>query len=165
MPSVASSVRCWPASFFYRHSASAGRWCCSPFPFSCLASAALASIALVTLTEDFEHLYPHAVIRRDYTATVIAAGEGMQKQLLVNGIGMTNLTPITKMMAHMPLASLDRPARKVLVICFGMGTSYRSSLSWGPDVTAVDLIPSVPQLLGYFHADGDELLKSPRGTI
>jgi predicted membrane-bound spermidine synthase len=130
-----------------------------------LAAAMLVSLALVALTRDFENRYPDAIVRRDHTATVIAAGQGMQRQLLVNGVGITNLTPITKMMAHLPLASLDRPPRKVLVICFGMGTSYRSALSWGVDVTAVDLVPSVPPLFGFFHADGAELLHSPRGHI
>ena len=130
-----------------------------------MAAALLASLALVMLTQDFERRYPGAIVRRDHTATVIAAGEGMQKQLLVNGVGMTILTPVTKMMAHLPLASLDHPPRKVLVVCFGMGTSYRSALSWGIDATAVDLVPSVPGLFGFFHADGDRLLNSPRGTI
>jgi spermidine synthase len=130
-----------------------------------LAGAALAAVALLALTEDYEHRYPGALVRRDHTATVIAAGTGMQKQLLVNGFGITNLTPITKMMAHLPLASLDRPAQKVLVICFGMGTSFRSAHSWGIDVTAVDLVPSVPELFGFFHADGAELLRSPRATV
>jgi len=130
-----------------------------------LAAAALAALALVAFTQDFESRYPDAIVRRDHTATVIAAGEGMQKELLVNGVGITNLTPITKMMAHLPLAWLDRPPRKVLVVCFGMGTSYRSARSWGIDVTAVDLVPSVPELFGFFHADGAELLKSPRSTI
>jgi spermidine synthase len=130
-----------------------------------MAAALLASVALVAFTQDFESRYPGGIVRRDHTATVIAAGEGMRKELLVNGIGMTNLTPITKMMAHLPLAWLDRPPRKVLVVCFGMGTSYRSALSWGADVTAVDLIPSVPGLFGFFHADGARLLHSPRGTI
>jgi spermidine synthase len=130
-----------------------------------LAMAAVAVVALITLTQDFEHRYPGAIVRRDHTATVIAAGEGMQKQLLVNGVGITNLTPITKMMAHLPLASLDRPPQKVLVICFGMGTSFRSAHSWGMDVTAVDLVPSVPELFGFFHADGAEVLKSPRAAV
>jgi spermidine synthase len=130
-----------------------------------LAAAAVATLALVGFTQDFESRYPGAIVRRDHTATVIAAGEGMQKELLVNGIGITNLTPITKMMAHLPLASLDRPPQKVLVICFGMGTSYRSARSWGTDVTAVDLVPSVPELFGFFHADGGALLKSPRSTL
>lgn len=130
-----------------------------------MAAALLASLSLVMLTQDFERRYPGAIVRRDHTATVIAAGEGMQKQLLVNGVGMTVLTPITKMMVHLPLASLDHPPRKVLVVCFGMGTSYRSALSWGLDATAVDLVPSVPGFFGFFHADGAQLLNSPRGTI
>ena len=130
-----------------------------------MAAALLAALALVMLTQDFERRYPGAIVRRDHTATVIAAGEGMQKQLLVNGVGMTILTPVTKMMAHLPLASLDHPPQKVLVVCFGMGTSYRSAHAWGIDVTAVDLIPSVPGLFGFFHADGTRLLGSPRGTI
>ena len=130
-----------------------------------MVAASLASVALIGLTQDFEHRYPGAIVRRDHTATVIAAGEGMQRKLLVNGVGITNLTPITKMMAHLPLASLDRPPQKVLVICFGMGTSYRSAHSWGMDVTAVDLVPSVPELFGFFHADGAELLNSSRGHI
>ena len=45
-----------------------------------------------------------AVIRRDYTATVISFGKGMDRHLLVNGIGMTELTPITKFIVHLPLA-------------------------------------------------------------
>src|SRR6266852_5095932 len=42
---------------------------------------------------------PHEV-RRDHVATVIAYGEGMDKRLLVNGVGMTCLTPITKVRVH-----------------------------------------------------------------
>jgi predicted membrane-bound spermidine synthase len=38
-------------------------------------------------------------------------------------------------------------------------------LSWGIDSTAVELIPSVPELFWYYHADGPELLKSPRSHI
>lgn len=78
---------------------------------------------------------------------------------------MTILTPITKLMSAMPLAFLDHPPRKALVICFGMGTTHRSMLSWGIDSTAVDLVPSVPELFWYYHADGPELLKSPRSHI
>jgi predicted membrane-bound spermidine synthase len=89
----------------------------------------------------------------------------MHKRLLVNGTGMTKLTPITKLMAHMPLAFLDRPAKNGLVICFGMGTTFRSMLSWGIDVTVVELVPSVPKLFGYFHPDGPGLLKSSQAHV
>jgi spermidine synthase len=104
-------------------------------------------------------------VLRDDTATVVASGDGMQKHLAVNGIGITYLTPMTKLMAHLPLAFLEHTPRKALVVCFGMGTTYRSLRSWNISTTAVELVPSVPQLFGYFHADGPELLRSPDSHI
>jgi spermidine synthase len=46
-----------------------------------------------------------------------------------------------------------------------MGTSFRSMLSWGIPTTAVDLIPSVPKLFGYYHADASKLQSSPLARI
>ncbi len=100
-------------------------------------------------------------VRRDHVATVIAAGSGMDKQLLVNGVGITILTPITKVMAHLPLA-LNGHAESALVICFGMGTTARAMLSWGIETTAVDLVPSVPRLFGFFFDDAPSVLADPR---
>jgi spermidine synthase len=104
-------------------------------------------------------------VLRDSTATVIATGTGMTRMLLVNGYGMTSLTPITKMMAHLPLAFLDRPPQDALVICFGIGTTFRSLHSWGIPVTAVELVPSVPRLFYFFHSDAPEILKSPLSHV
>lgn len=126
---------------------------------------AATAVALIVFTRDFGSLYPEGQKRRDHTATVIATGQGMRKQLLVNGVGVTSLTPITKMMVHLPAALLPSPPRNILILCFGMGTSYRSALSWGGAVTVVDLVPSVPPLMGYFHSDGDRLLGAARGSI
>jgi predicted membrane-bound spermidine synthase len=123
------------------------------------------AMLLVTFTSDFQQRFPRSLVLRDNTATVIAYGEGRQKRLLVNGVGMTGLTQITKMMAHIPLAFLDHQPQNALTICFGMGTSYRSLLSWGIPVTAIELVPSVPKTLGYFHADAQKLLSSPRSRI
>jgi spermidine synthase len=89
----------------------------------------------------------------------------MDKRLLVNGVGMTVLTPLTKYMAHLPLAFIEGRPQNGLVICFGMGTTFRSMLSWGIHSTSVELIPSVPKLFGFFHPDGPELLKSPLARI
>jgi spermidine synthase len=125
----------------------------------------VASFALIFLAEGYAQQIPGAQIRRDSTATVIAAGDGMAKKLYVNGISMTALTPITKMMAALPLAFLDHPPQKALVICFGMGTTHRSMLSWGIDSTVVDLVPSVPALFSYFHGDAAQLLESPHSHI
>jgi spermidine synthase len=120
---------------------------------------------LVLLTKDYEKKYPNAQVLRDHTATVVAAGEGMNKQLLVNGYGMTVLTPITKMMVHLPLALHADPPTNGLVLCFGMGTSFRSMLSWGIPTTVVELVPSIPKLFSFFHADADKLQVDPNARI
>ena len=129
------------------------------------AAVVIAAITLFFITKDYEALYTGGEIRRDNTATVIAAGQGMHKELLVNGVGMTLLTPVTKMMAHFTFTHLEQPPRNVLIICFGMGTSFRSAMSWGIPVTVVELVPSVPKLFTYYHPDGAPLLTSPRAHI
>jgi spermidine synthase len=126
---------------------------------SALAAAAVGvGAALVLFTRDFESQFPQREVRRDYTATVTAIGDGMGKSLLVNGVGMTNLTTITKMMAHLPMAARTTPPRNAVVICMGMGTTFRSLLSWNVPVTAVELVPSIPALMPYFHEDAAHVL-------
>jgi spermidine synthase len=78
---------------------------------------------------------------------------------------MTSLTPITKMMAHFTLSHVQQPPRNALIICFGMGTTFRSALSWGIPVTVVELVPSVPKLFPYYHSDGASLLASPNAHV
>ena len=132
-----------------------------------LAAFALLPLAglLVYAGRGYSETNPSAQVRRDSTATVIATGTGMDKQILVNGYGMTSLTPITKMMAHLPLAFLDHPPQDALDICFGMGTTFRSLLSWKINTTAVELVPSVPRLFWYFHSNAPEVVKLPQAHI
>lgn len=120
----------------------------------------LLAVTLVFTGKSFEDQFVRREVLRDNTATIVATGEGEDRLLLVNGVGITNLTPITKMMAHLPLAFLGHPPQDALVVCFGMGTTYRSLLSWGIPATAVELVPNVPRLFGYYHADGPALLRS-----
>jgi len=125
----------------------------------------LAAVVVIYDTHSFEQQYPRGHVLRDSTATVLAEGEGMEKRLYVNGVSITFLTPTTKMMSALPLALLDHAPQSALVVCFGMGTTHRSMLSWGIDSTAVELDPSVPSLFWFFHADGSELLRSPRSHV
>ncbi|HEV2133536.1 MAG TPA: fused MFS/spermidine synthase [Terracidiphilus sp.] len=127
--------------------------------------AAVLAVVIIAVSHDFGTQFAQKLVRRDYTATVIATGTGFDRQILVNGIGMTRLTPITKYIAHLPLAYMSRPPRNGLVICFGMGTSFRSMMSWGIPTTAVDLVPSVPKMFPYFFSDASELERSPRAHI
>ncbi len=125
----------------------------------------LAALALVSTQRGYEDQFGGSEVFRDNTATIVAFGEGRNKRLLVNGVGITGLTPITKLMAHLPLAFLGHPPKNALVVCFGMGTTYRSLLSWDIPVTAVELVPSVPRVFGFYHADGPALLKSPWSNL
>ena len=126
----------------------------------------LLALVLVAGTRSFESQFTPREVRRDSTATVTAiGGKRTEKKLLVNGIGMTALSPITKMIAHLPLTFLQRPPKNALVICFGMGTTHRSMLSWGISSTAVELVPSVVSVFPYFHSDAAQLLQSPRSRV
>jgi spermidine synthase len=124
------------------------------------------AMAVVGSTRSFETQFTPRRVLRDSTATVTAIGATRkEKLLLVNGMGMTGLSPITKMIAHLPLAFLQRPPQNALVICFGMGTTHRSMLSWGISSTAVELVPSVVAMFSYYHADAAQLLQSPRSRV
>jgi spermidine synthase len=132
----------------------------------------IAGVALFTIfvSRDFEELVaramPNAVVRRDYMASIISLGtKREEKHLWVNGVAMTTLTPITKFMAHLPLALHEGEPKSALVICFGMGTTFRSSLTWGIDTTVVELVPSVPKAFGYYFADADKYANDPNGHI
>ena len=129
------------------------------------AAAGLATLVMAFATEDYGARYPQRVELRDYTANVIGYGKGLDKHLLVNGMGMTVLTSVTKVMAHLPLTLLGRKPENGLAICFGMGTSFRSLLSWDIDTTAVELVPSVPKLFWFYHANGPELLRQPNAHV
>jgi MFS family permease len=67
------------------------------------------TVGLVITTHGFEDQFAHREILRDNTATIIAMGEGMERHLLVNGTGITFLTPMTKVMAHLP-AGISQPS-------------------------------------------------------
>lgn len=133
--------------------------------YACYGLSGAALVVAFSFRGAYQESDKTRLVLRDNTATVVASGEGMVKHLTVNGIGMSNLTPITKLMAHLPLAFLDHPASSALVVCFGMGTTYRSLMSWNIRSTAVELVPSVPKLFGYFHADGPKLLQAPLSRV
>jgi spermidine synthase len=137
----------------------AWRWMVGPLTVLLLA----ASIFYHRSYEDPEGSSSESyVIRRDHTATVTSLGEGMAKRLYINGVGITYLTPITKFMAHLPLVFVNDTPESALVICFGMGTTYRSLLSWDIRVTSVELVPSVKETFPYYFDDAKELNAKPK---
>ena len=127
---------------------------------SLTAAAVMAAVAIfLSRAYDDGSLYPRPVeVRRDYAASVVAYGTGLSKQLLVNAIHITAMGNMdVKVMAHLPMA-LHPQARRALVICFGMGTTFRSLSAWNVETTAVDLSPSVIDSFGFFYPDAPTIL-------
>ena len=125
----------------------------------------IAALGLLFVPKAYEDRFTSKIVRRDSTATVVATGKGMNRRMLINGVGTTSLTPITKIMAHLPMAARGKKPESSLVICFGMGTSFRALHSWGAPVTAVELVPSVPELFDYYYEDAHRIVASPNARI
>ncbi|HEX6813501.1 MAG TPA: fused MFS/spermidine synthase [Planctomycetota bacterium] len=122
--------------------------------------ATLLAVFVVRTHED-PALHHNGEVRRDHVATVVSFCEGTQKRMLVNGIVITELNQLTKLMAHLPLVVREQPPQSTLAICFGMGTTFRSLTSWGGRVTAVELSPSVPDAFGFYWPDAAAVLARP----
>jgi spermidine synthase len=77
---------------------------------------------------------------------------------------MTLLTVDAKLMAYLPL--ITRPdAERLLVIAFGMGSTYRAGLRAGLDADGIELVPSVIDVFGWFFPDADAVLADPDGRV
>lgn len=96
------------------------------------------------------------------TVTALQGARG--KSLLVNGVGMTVLCTDTKLIAHLPLAMHPNP-KSTLVICFGMGTTFRSAARHGLPTTVVELQPAVTRLFGFYYDDAAEVLADPKNKV
>ena len=102
--------------------------------------------------------------REDEIASVQAGQGGRTAELWVGGTSMTLLTVDAKLMPILPL--IARPeSERALVVAFGMGTAFRSALIAGLDTDAVELVPSVPKMFGYYYADADQVFADPNGRV
>lgn len=151
-----------------------------------LAAASLSAVfALVVVMIEIQlggNCYRHAMIARVHyqlgegiqiyawhegsAASTVAAGRPTDqhtRSLMVNGHGMTVLCSETKIMAHLPYYLAERPKR-MLVICFGMGTTFRSATGYADlHVDAVELVPEVFDCFRFYHSDWEEVLRRPNG--
>ncbi len=100
----------------------------------------------------------------DEIASVQAGQVHSTPELWVAGTSMTLLTVDAKLMPILPL--IARPASKdALVVAFGMGTAFRGALIAGLRTDAVELVPSVPAMFGYYYADAAAVLADPAGRV
>ena len=76
---------------------------------------------------------------------------------------MTALTVDAKLMPLLPLM-LRPDAKRGLVIAFGMGTAFRTSILAGVRTDAVELVPSVPEMFHWFYPDARPGPGEPAGA-
>ncbi len=94
----------------------------------------------------------------------VVGGKPGARNLLLNGEGITRLTIDTKLLAYIPKAA--RPnATTMLNICFGMGSTFRSSIILGMHTTGVELDPTVPTVMHWFYPDAQRYLHSKLAKV
>jgi spermidine synthase len=118
---------------------------------------------LESFRADWQVAY-HSPGLQGVTTAIRRDGDPLASTLLVNAQGMTAKLTDTKMMAHLPLLAHPDP-RETLVICFGMGTTFRSALTHGGRVTAVELVPEVFDAFDAFYADAAQVRADPNGRM
>ena len=98
------------------------------------------------------------------TVSVVELKRDKARLLLVNSTIITGKLLTTKLMAHLPLLLHPHP-RKALVICFGMGTTFRSLAAHGIEVQGVELVPEIIDTFPLFYEDAAQILKDPSNKI
>ncbi len=139
------------------------------------AAVITSAVLVVTLAVGGFFVDPNTYLIRNSGGTVYAskeddiasvqAGEIQgRQQLWVTGTSMTALTVDVKLMPILPL--ILRPASKTdLTVAFGMGSAWRAGLNAGLTTTAVELVPSVPDMFGFFYPDAAQVEANPKGNI
>jgi len=123
-------------------------------------SGAIVDPAVTSIERDGE-LWETA---EDEIASVQAGRLGNHAHLWVGGTSMTALTVDARLMPALP--TMLRPeARRLLVIAFGMGSSYRTGLLLGHVVDGVELVPSIPDMFRHYYPDAEGVLADPRGRV
>ena len=100
----------------------------------------------------------------DEIASVQAGQWRFTPELWVAGTSMTLLTVDAKLMPILPLIARPQSTR-ALVVAFGMGSAFRAALIAGLRTDAVELVPSVPEMFGYYYPDAADVMKDPNGRV
>lgn len=100
----------------------------------------------------------------DEIASVQAGALDGKQQLWVAGSSMTYLTVDARLMPLLPLM-LRPDSKTALTVAFGMGSAYREALVAGLKTDAVELVPSVPGMFGWYFTDAQQVLADPRGRV
>jgi spermidine synthase len=151
---------------------------------SALAMALAVASALLLLRgpNPFDHVPADTILahRDDVTASVsVVKDENGGRDLRIDGFVASGADPITRegappatlrfgymgLMTHIPMLLHPDP-RRLLVICFGTGTTAGAGLAHaGAQVTAVDINPTVFAFAGHFAAANRDVARNPRARL
>ena len=84
--------------------------------------------------------------------------------LLLNGIVVSGTGPVGKLLVHLP-ALLRRAPKRALVICFGVGNTFRAALDELGTADAVELVGSVVRSGHRFHPDIPDYIARPGARV
>jgi len=142
----------------------------SVFSIVMIGAALFKLIGGANFTDRFNATHPQYKVvynkpgLQGMTTVIKKRAEPTASILLINGIGMTRKVTDTKMMAHLPMLLHPDP-KDTLVICFGMGTTYRSAISYGGNVTVVELVKQVFDGFDLFYQDASRVREYAKGRM
>lgn len=84
--------------------------------------------------------------------------------LLLNGIVVSGTGPVGRLLVHLPALLRESPKR-ALVICFGVGNTFRAALDELGAADAVELVGSVVKAAHRFHPDIPAYLARPGARV
>ena len=128
------------------------------------------NVFLKTSTENFRRVSGQDVTPvlfkegAEAMVTVYEVPGGRNRSLWINSLPVTGDCLETRLMAHLPLALSKKP-ENALVICFGMGASFKAALSKGINVDVVEIVEPVVKSYGFFDSDAVKVLSNPRGKV
>lgn len=151
----------WPSAAARRLGGLAGAGAALLVAVSLASGAAFHNPTTTLIAQEHGQVF---AATEDEIASVAAGEAGGFRQLWVAGTSMTVLTVDTKLMPLLPL--MLRPgASRGLVVAFGMGTAFRTSLLAGVRTDVVELVPSVPGMFGWYYPDAAQVLADPLGRV
>ena len=84
--------------------------------------------------------------------------------LLLNGIIISGEGAVGSLMAHIPLLMREAP-KNMLVVCFGVGTTFMSAIQHVGKVDAVELVRGVVDGFSFFEDKADSYLNAPEVRV
>lgn len=90
--------------------------------------------------------------------------EAASRMLFINGTHVASIAIETLLMGHLPLMMHPNP-KKVLVICFGMGTAYISTLLYDVTADVVEIAPNVIDGFAKTNPFAKKVLLNEKGKV